>query len=73
MSKDSGLVLSDSDDSNIKDANIDYSVSSESQCSMDKVEFDVFPDLKTLNSYEIRILIKRNRIDFREKLKEYFL
>lgn len=31
------------------------------------------PDLKGLNSFELRILIKRNRIDFREKLKDYFL
>lgn len=29
--------------------------------------------MKSLNAYELKLFIKRNRIDFREKLKDYFL
>ena len=73
MSKDSALMISSSDDQMEQKDKIDYSISSESCSSQDPLEFDQVPNLKELNSFELRLFIKRNRIDFREKLKDYFL
>jgi hypothetical protein len=73
MSRDSALMMSSSDDNKDEKNNINYSISSESCSSQDPLECDQVPDLKSLNSYELKLFIKRNRIDFREKLKDYFL
>ena len=73
MSRDSALIMSSSDDNKDEKNNFNYSISSESCSSQDPLECDQVPDLKSLNAYELKLFIKRNRIDFREKLKDYFL
>lgn len=73
MSKDSALLMSSSDENQDEKNQINYSISSESCSSQDPLECDQVHDLKGLTAYDLKILIKRNRIDFREKLKDYFL